>query len=170
MKNADKNVVEDFGDEWNIYDHNSHDEKLEESFKQYFSLMPKKYLNSASIGFDAGCGSGRWARYIAPMVKHLNCFDASYKALKVAKRNLNNFENCSFKCESIDDCSLDSGSMDFGYCLGLLHHLPDTLSALAHCVSKLKKDSPMLIYMYYRFDNKPNWFKLFGKYLKFLED
>ena len=50
--------------------------------------------------------------------------------------------------------------MDFGYCLGVLHHLPDTLSALSNCVSKLKKGAPLLIYIYYKFDNKPVWFKL----------
>ena len=32
-----------------------------------------------------GCGSGRWAKFIAPKVKILNCIDPSFKALKVAK-------------------------------------------------------------------------------------
>ena len=163
MKNVDKNVVSDFGMEWDQYDQSQPDPKLKEAFLQYFSLFPEQYINAHSVGFDAGCGSGRWARYIAPKVKHLYCFDPSQKALNVAKRNLSKFDNCSFECASIDDCSIANQSMDFGYCLGVLHHLPDTISALSNCVSKLKKGAPLLVYIYYKLDNKPLWFKCIWK-------
>jgi SAM-dependent methyltransferase len=55
---------------------------------------------------------------------------------------------------------LADGSMDFGYSLGVLHHLPDPLAGLADCVRKLKPGAPMLIYIYYAFDNRPAWFRL----------
>ncbi len=159
MKNIDKNVVDDFGKEWSKYDQSHFDTKTKEAFIQYFSIFPEEILSIESVGFDAGCGSGRWAKYIAPKVKHLHCFDPSQEALKVAKRNLSEFDNCSFECSSINECSLLNESMDFGYCLGVLHHLPNTLSAMSHCVSKLKKGAPLLIYIYYKFDNRPFWFK-----------
>ena len=38
-----------------------------------------------------GCGSGRWAKFIAPKVKVLNCIEPSDKALKIAKQNLKKF-------------------------------------------------------------------------------
>ena len=41
-----------------------------------------------SIGFDMGCGSGRWAKLIANKVKLLNCIDPSAVALEQAKINL----------------------------------------------------------------------------------
>ena len=50
--------------------------------------------------------------------------------------------------------------MDFGYCLGVLHHIPDTKQALLSCTSKLKKGSPFLLYIYYNLDNRPYWYKL----------
>lgn len=50
-------------------------------------------------------------------------------------------------------------SQDFGYCLGVLHHIPNTESAMQKCVDKLKPGAPFLIYMYYNFENKPWWFK-----------
>lgn len=50
--------------------------------------------------------------------------------------------------------------MDFGYSLGVLHHVPDTLGALRSCANKLKPGAPFLIYLYYRFDNRPRWFRL----------
>ena len=45
--------------------------------------------------------------------------------------------------------------MDFGFSLGVLHHTINTLENLIICTNKLKKGSPFLIYLYYRFDNKP---------------
>ena len=56
---------------------------------------------------------------------HLNCLDPSEKAIKVATKNLSEFNNCSFECNSINDWSILENS-DFGYCLGVLHHIPNT--------------------------------------------
>ena len=50
--------------------------------------------------------------------------------------------------------------MDFGYSLGVLHHVPDTQAGLNDCVKKLKIGAPFLVYLYYAFDNKPWWFRL----------
>ena len=50
--------------------------------------------------------------------------------------------------------------MDFGYCLGVLHHVPDTQKAINKCVNLLKSNSPLLVYIYYSFDNRPYWVKI----------
>ena len=50
---------------------------------------------------------------------------------------------------------LQDDSQDFGYSLGVLHHIPDTTLALQSCAKKLKAGAPFLLYLYYRFDNKP---------------
>ena len=166
--NVDLDVINDFGDEWKEYSQDKRDKELKEIFKTYFSLFPSKYLSKSNSGFDAGCGSGRWAKYIAPKVANLHCIDASVKAIEVTKQNLSGFDNCTFECVSINESKLKDDSMDFGYSLGVLHHLPDTLSAMKSCVSKLKKDSPFLLYLYYKFDNKPIWFKLIWKISDYL--
>jgi SAM-dependent methyltransferase len=116
-------------------------------------------LTSQSRGFDVGCGSGRWARFVAPRVAELNCIDASTEALEVAKRNLADLGNCHFHLASIDDMPLPPGSMDFGYSLGVLHHVPDASAGLTACVEKLKPGAPFLLYLYYAFDNRPLWFR-----------
>ena len=38
-----------------------------------------------------GCGSGRWAQFVAPRVKQLICIDPS-EAINVAKKNLDKFD------------------------------------------------------------------------------
>ena len=44
---------------------------------------------------------------------------------------------------------LEDGSCDFGYSLGVLHHVPDTEDATRACIRKLKPGAPFLVYVYY---------------------
>ena len=158
--NMDVNVVEDFGMEWQTYNQQSlNAADLENAFNQYFNIFPFEIINSHSEGFDMGCGSGRWAKLIAPKVGRLNCIDPSSTALNQAKANLKDFSNCEFICAPVSEDMLKDSSQDFGYCLGVLHHIPNTLDGLKSCSRKLKSGAPFLLYLYYRFDNKPTWFK-----------
>jgi ubiquinone/menaquinone biosynthesis C-methylase UbiE len=157
--NIDLNVVHGFGDEWERFDQSKL--TLREStiiFNKYFSNFPWSKINENSIGFDLGCGSGRWAKLMAPKVGHLHLIDPS-SAIDVAKSNLADFKNCTFHKSSVDFIDLEDSSMDFGYSLGVLHHIPNTKNALISCVRKLKPGAPFLIYLYYNFDNKPKWYR-----------
>lgn len=111
------------------------------------------------IGFDLGCGSGRWALCVAPRVKTLHCVDASAAAIDVAERTLVGQANCVFDVASVDDIPLSPGSMDFGYSLGVLHHVPDTPAGVRACVKPLKPGAPLLLYLYYALDQRPRWFR-----------
>lgn len=73
-----------------------------------------------------GCGSGRWARLMAPRVGTLYCIDPS-SALEVAKRNLSDAPNCIFHAKGVGEDIVPDGSQDFGVSLGVLRHIPDTL-------------------------------------------
>ncbi len=162
--NIDHKTVAGFGEEWSRFDQSSLEQKeLEDIFDAYFHIFPWSKVGPDSVGFDLGCGSGRWTKLVAPRVGRLHCIDASLQALKVAQTNLADFENCDFHHASIDAIPLEDSSQDFGYSLGVLHHIPDTREALASCVNKLKPGAPFLVYCYYRFDNRPFWFQLIWK-------
>ena len=107
-----------------------------------------------------GCGSGRWANIAAPLVGELNCIDPSQEALDVAKKMLSKHENIIFLHANANNHNLLPASQDFGYSLGVLHHIPDTNKALQASVKLLKQGAPFLLYLYYRFDNRPLWFQL----------
>lgn len=159
MQNADKPTIEGFGEEWTVYDQSALSliEK-EKIFAEYFHIFPWHLLPPNAVGFDLGCGSGRWATLVAPRVGRLHCIDASEKALTVARRNLVGNTNVVFHHASVDAIPLQDGQADFGYSLGVLHHVPDTLSALRSCAKKLRPGAPFLLYLYYRFDDKPRWY------------
>ena len=161
MKNLDKKTVKSFGDEWVHFDQSvMKNKEALKIFKSYFSIFPFKKLSKFSKGFDMGCGSGRWAKFIAPKVGLLHCIDPSI-AINVAKKNLKEFKNIKFHQKSLDQSGLGEKSQDFGYSLGVLHHVPNTKSAIKSCVRLLKPGAPFLLYIYYAFDNRPIWFKFF---------
>jgi SAM-dependent methyltransferase len=159
MKNIHDATVSGFGDEWSRFDQTGmSDDEREKIFDDYFSIFPWHSLPEEAVGFDLGCGSGRWAVVVSGRVGTLHCIDPS-DAINVAKRNLSKHPNCQFHRASVDSIPLDDASMDFGYSLGVLHHIPDTAAAMSACVAKLKRGAPFLVYLYYAFDNKPAWFR-----------
>lgn len=164
QRNVDADVVAGFGDEWSRFDQSDvSEQELSGIFESYFEKFPWGMLKADSVGFDLGCGSGRWAKLVSERVGHLNLIDASDEALTVAKRNLRDRPNCSFHHASVDSIPLEDDSCDFGYSLGVLHHIPDTEAGLRSCVSKLKAGAPFLLYLYYSMDNRPAWFRLIWK-------
>lgn len=163
-ENYDTNVIDDFGNEWSAYDQSDVDaNELERQFLDYFKLFSWDEKITNGIGADFGCGSGRWARFVADRVKSLICIDASDKAVNVAKKNLADKKNCEVKQAKVAELPMPDNSLDFAYSLGVLHHIPDTATAVKNCTAKLKSGAPFLIYLYYAFDNRPLWFVMIWK-------
>ncbi|MBM4124768.1 MAG: class I SAM-dependent methyltransferase, partial [Nitrospira sp.] len=159
--NLHQPTVDGFGFEWSHFDQSALPvEDKSELFAAYFDIFPWERLPQAAEGFDAGCGSGRWAMLVAPRVGTLHCVDASSDALEVARRGLAANSNCLFHHASIDSLPFPDETQDFGYSLGVLHHVPDTEGGLSACVSKLKPGAPFLLYLYYALDNRQIWYRL----------
>ena len=159
--NTNLQVIADFGKEWKKFDQslsNSEDER--KAFNSYFKIFPLQDLRRDMQGFDLGCGSGRWAKFISPKVGKLYCIDPSEESLNVAKFNLRDCQNVEFINSAVENLPLKDRVMDFGYSLGVLHHVADTQKGIEICVAKLKAGAPLLLYLYYAFDNKPAYFKM----------
>jgi SAM-dependent methyltransferase len=77
----------------------------------------------------------------------------------VAREALAGLSNCVFHHAGVGDMPLAPGSMDFGYALGVLHHVPDPLEGLRACTARLKPGAPFLLYLYYKLENRPAWFR-----------
>ncbi len=159
-RNVDAATVVGFGHEWASFDQTDLPAaELEERFRQYFRLFPWDLLPADPSGFDLGCGSGRWARHVAPKVKTLHCIDASSAAIEVAERALADRPNCVFHVASVDEMPVAAASMDFGYSLGVLHHVPHTQAGIEACARLLRPGAPFLVYLYYALDRRPAWFR-----------
>ncbi len=160
LHNLDPKTVEGFGEEWGAYTQLAlNRDEHRRMFDQYFAIFPFEKLPGGAEGFDLGCGSGRWAELVAEKVGRLHCIDPSAKALAVAQRRLERSPNTTFHQSGVDSIPLPDASQDFGYSLGVLHHIPDPQAGLRSCVAKLKPGAPFLVYLYYAFDNRPRWFR-----------
>jgi ubiquinone/menaquinone biosynthesis C-methylase UbiE len=158
--NFDAGTVEGFGAEWSRFDQSdSSATDYTVVFNAYFRLLPDDFFSRELIAVDVGCGSGRWARLVAPKVKHLVCADASQSALAVARRNLAGHYNVEF-CEcSVANLPLSENFADLVFSLGVLHHVPDTQAGIDACARILKPGCPFLVYLYYDFENRPIWYR-----------
>lgn len=162
--NVDQETVDGFGEEWVTYDQNVRSAAdLQQTFDRYFSVFPWEQLPAEAVGFDAGCGSGRWARLAAPRVGRLIGVDPAAGAAGVAARNLAGEPNAHVVIGTAGSLPFADGTMDFGYSLGVLHHTPEPAVGLADCVRCLKPGAPFLVYLYYALDNRPAWFRALWK-------
>ena len=159
-KSLENDTIKSFGDEWSRFDQSQlPDAEARKIFDEYFSIFPWQALPADAIGFDMGCGSGRWAKLVALRIGHLHCIDPS-SALAVAKQNLALVANVSFHRASAADSPLPGGSQDFGYSLGVLQHVPDTVRAIRDCVAMLKPGALLLIYLYSALENCSTAYRL----------
>jgi len=163
--NITEKVVTGFGLEWEQFDQNGLQlEELKIVWEDYFKIFPwNKLPTDGGVGADIGCGSGRWARFVSPRVRHLYAIDPSQRALNVAKKNLKDCENVSIHLSDVENMPLEDNFLDFAYSLGVIHHILNPASAIKAISKKLKNGAPFLIYMYYSFDNKPKWFRALWK-------
>ena len=161
--NVDRDVADGFGREWSIFRQGEDELSAEQRrlmFDSFFAVFPWERLPpGGGTGLDVGCGSGRWAMLVAPRVAHLHLIDVSPEALAVARDNLTGAANVSFHAASVGEIPVPDASQDFAYSLGVLHHVPDTRGGIADIARKLKPGAPLLLYLYYAFDNRPAWFR-----------
>lgn len=157
VENADKRTIAGFDSIWRSYGGNDA-ARSDEPFEMYFSIFPREMLNDAE-GFELGCGNGRIARSVAARAGLLHCIEPTSGGIAASKRTMAHASNVRFHEASADRIPLPDGSQDFGYSIGVLHHIPDPQAGLRACVRKLKPGAPFLLYVYYSLDNRPAWFR-----------
>lgn len=159
--NVDPAIVEHFGQDWARFSQRDgwNTDRLREVFESYFEPLPPGVLNSDAIACDFGAGSGRWAMFVAGMVRHLYVLEPSAVALEVAKENLAGQRNVTFIDEPIGGRSTPTGELDLAYALGVLHYVPDPERALVDIQASLKPGGYFLGYAYYALDDRPGWYR-----------
>ena len=163
MKNVYNKVVEDFGEEWSLYNY-SEIKDAEILFNKYFDIFPWESLDAKKFKcIDIGCGTGRWSKILSKKVGHITLLEPSHKALNVAKKNLRETDNVSFINQSIESMNYKENTFDFVFSLGVLHHIKDIKVGLQNINKILKKDSPFLIYIYYNLENKNMFYRIVWK-------
>ena len=99
--NKDDAMIASFGDEWHRFDQKGMGvDESNRVFNDYFSIFPCDQLAPNAEGFDMGCGSGRWARHVAPRLGLPHRIHPS-TALDVARNTIKDHSNISFHRASV---------------------------------------------------------------------
>src|SRR5712671_3844475 len=159
MENIDPNTVSSFGEEWKAF-HGFNEKDLKRIGDMYFDIVSNDMLNEQSTVIDIGCGSGRFIKYLGNRYKRIIGLDPS-KAIYAADELVGKNEKVELVMASTDNIPFPDNYFDFGYSLGVLHHIPDTQKALNDSVKKVRKGGHFLVYLYYNLDNRPFYFKIF---------
>jgi len=139
-------TFESFGYEWNTFD-DVRDEDAE--FAQvYFRDLDLESLHG-KVGLDAGCGKGRYTRFLAPHLDGLIALDGS-SAVEAAARNLAAFPDVLVVRADLRTVPIAPGRLDLVVCLGVLHHLADPRQGFRDLVRLLAPEGRILVYLYSR--------------------
>jgi len=150
-ENIDKKTVESFGEEWSKFNSFS-DVDLNVTGDEYFDIVPEHVYKDKKV-LDAGCGTGRWSKYISAKASEIEAVDPSAAVFSAASV-LQGCDNARVSQASIDNLPFADNSFDFVFSLGVLHHIPDTQNAMNKCVLKVKPGGLFLVYLYYSLDNR----------------
>jgi ubiquinone/menaquinone biosynthesis C-methylase UbiE len=150
-QNIDPETVLSFGDEWLKFNEFS-DEDIQVAGDQYFDIVPKS-IYKGKYALDVGCGTGRWSKFLSKEVHELEAIDPS-EAVVSAASLLENNDNVRISQASAGDIPFPDSTFDLAMSLGVLHHIPDTQSAMLKCIEKVKPGGYFLVYLYYSLDNR----------------
>lgn len=154
--------MRDFGEEWEKFNFLDKDElaRLRNQFRKYLIPLPQELLSNRNlVAADFGAGTGRWSYFIREYCKQLYVLEPSEKAFYVSQKRFNQQPRIILLNESIEQNSILDNSLDLAMSLGVLHHIPDTQSAITALCKKIKSGGYFLGYLYYALENKPFYYR-----------
>ncbi len=151
-------TIYSFGDEWLKFNHNSLDYS-ETAASEYFDIFTLNQLKKDWTVIDVGCGTGRWARRIAPKVRTLYGIEPSSAINTFIQNTKDNSNIIPIKAFAERLPFIDS-SIDLALSYGVLHHIVDTEKAIKEINRVLKEKGVFLFYFYYNLDNRSYFYKL----------
>ena len=166
VKNYDKKVINDFGDEWSKFSWLNQEEleKLRMQFNSYTYPIKDLLMNKNDLIIcDFGAGSGRWSHFLVPYSKNLYILEPAEQAFKIIQKRFKDSTSIILLNEDISENSVSENSLDLAVALGVLHHTPNPKQALAAISSKLKPGGTILGYIYYSLENRPLYYKMIWK-------
>ena len=141
-----RRTAESFGYEWTTFDDVRPEDEV---FARCYLKDVQLDALAGKTGLDAGCGKGRFTRYLAPHLGVLVALDAS-AAISIATRDLSRFANVTTVRSDLRSAPFQDASFDFVSSLGVLHHLEDPERGFQALVRLLRPGGTILLYLYSR--------------------
>ena len=133
-----------FGFEWSAFRQQL--ESYERNFRWYTEPLAGMRVAGLRV-LDAGCGMGRHTYHFLKAGARVMALDAS-PAVEVAAANGAGHEAVFVQADLLK-LPVAPGSFDLVCCLGVLHHIEDTLGGLRSLVSAARPGGRVLVFLYH---------------------
>jgi len=146
----DNSYLESFGFEWNTHTKTQIDSITgeKESERQFLKKtgFSKKLLQNKLV-LDAGIGAGRFADIASGWGANVLGIDLS-NAVDAAHKNLHKRDNVLIFQADIAHIPVKPNTFDYIYCIGVLHHTPNTYNHFKYLLNLLKPGGTIAIWVY----------------------
>lgn len=151
-------LVEGFAEEWRRFPAMS-EEDLRTAGGELFDRWPFATDAGRLRVLDVGCGSGRWSRFLAGHVGHIDALDPGEAVVHAARANAD-LPNVRWTMARAEDLPFGDGVFDAALCLGVLHHIADPGQALAEIARVTKPGGMLYFYVYYALEQRGAAYRL----------
>lgn len=142
-------TARNFGEQWLVFDHVSRHH--EQQFRDWIAPVTPDFVRGKTV-IEAGCGKGRHTRSIAEWgARDVIGVDLS-EAVDAAFQNTRDLENAHIIQADIYRLPLRP-VFDYGFSVGVLHHLPDPRAGFGALVKSLKPGGAVSAWIYGRENN-----------------
>ena len=133
-----------FGYQWNVF--STMYEDFEGDFKDYLMPLEKEFF-AGKLGLDMGCGFGRHLYWSGTYGAEMVGVDLS-QAVRAAHNNTRHLPGVHVVQGDIFNLPVRDEAFDFGYSIGVLHHLPDPRAGFSKLVEKVRPGGHVFAWVY----------------------
>jgi SAM-dependent methyltransferase len=142
-------TARNFGEQWLVFDHVG--EHHEQQFRDWIAPVTPEFVRGKTV-IEAGCGKGRHTRSVAEWrARDVVGVDLS-DAVEAAYQNTRDLDNAHIIQADIYRLPLRP-VFDYGFSVGVLHHLPDPRAGFAALVKNLRPGGAVSAWVYGRENN-----------------
>lgn len=152
LREAERRTADAFGWEWQTFRRLHDREHDRQQFLDWIAPLRPEFFRDKVV-LDAGCGMGRFAAVSATFgARDVLAIDLS-AAVEAAADNVRDLPNVHVIQADLYRLPLRRGVVDFAYCIGVLHHLPEPERGFAALAEQLASDGALFAWVYGRENN-----------------
>jgi SAM-dependent methyltransferase len=142
-----------FGEEWSMFSRTQLDSYTGttislDRFRDVTQTEPSELTGKQVL--ECGCGMGRFIEVLAQAGAQVIGIDYS-AAVDAAFSNLSSYPNVTIIQADLYNLPFVTGSFDFVYSIGVLHHTPDTRKALHAIARSVKPGGRLAVWVYRKY-------------------
>lgn len=138
-------VAGEFGEQWQRYSERR--EEYRQQFLDWIRPVPESFFPGKVI-LDGGCGKGRHLEVASSLGPELVIGVDLGEAIYVAREATRELDNVELVRGDMLNLPFREGVFDYGYSVGVLHHLPDPQRGFQQLVDKIRSGGHVSAWVY----------------------